>query len=306
MGIPIIAGLTVFFWLQAFYWMSRARRAKKVNAMVARLGTDSSLSEESLVRRGVDESGRFNKGLIQLLEEAGEEPNVSPFISKLLIACLVPFLFVIIIFNDLGASIIFGLMGLPIPYWLLKRKRRKRMERIEDQLPEALEVMTISLRAGQSLQQTIKYTASELEMPIREEFMRIAEEGDLGRSLEDSLLAMSARLNECRTIQTFVVSVLVLHQTGGNLIEVLEGIIETMRQQSRYIRKLGAMTAEGRSSARMLAFLPPLFVSFAFLANRSYVSILFEQPAGRVMLGLSMTLYAVGLFWTNRLTNPKV
>ncbi|MCA9559521.1 MAG: type II secretion system F family protein, partial [Myxococcales bacterium] len=168
-----------------------------------------------------------------------------------------------------------------------------------------LEVMIISLRAGQSLDQTIRLTASELDAPIGDEFHRVSEEVQLGRPLEEALVAMSARLAAARTVRTFVTSVLVLRQTGGNLIEVLEQIIDTMRQQAQYERKLSAMTAEGRSSARMLAGLPPIFVLLAYMADSNYIGTLVNDPVGRVLLTVAIIMYTAGVVWTRRLTNPK-
>jgi tight adherence protein B len=193
-----------------------------------------------------------------------------------------------------------------VPYLLLVRKKRLRVSRIEEQLPEALEVMTISLRAGQSLAQTIRLTATELQAPIGDELRRVAEEQELGRPLDEALVAMSRRLKEARTVRSFVVSVLVLRQTGGNLIEVLESIIDSMRQQAQYERKLKAMTAEGRSSSRMLTLLPPIFVFLAYLADTSYIGKLLSDPIGRVLMTISLVLYVIGIVWVRRLVNPKV
>ncbi len=303
--IAILIAITLFFWLQAFYWFFTARRSKKESALIDRLGTDESFLESTLVRQGVD-SGTMSRGLVRLLAEAGEEPVLGPFFIRVMVAFLVVFVASLILLGELGGSLIFGMMGMSIPYMLLNKKRSNRMNRIEEQLPEALEVMTISLRAGHSLEQTIRLTATELDDPIGVEFRQVSEEVGLGRPLDEALVAMTSRLKECRTVRTFVVSVLVLHQTGGNLIEVLEGIIETMRMQGRYERKLRAMTAEGRSSARMLGFLPPVFVTLAFAANSSYVSILFYETGGQIILTVSVTLYIIGTVWTRRLVNPKV
>ncbi len=302
--VVLLVPLTLFLWLQAVYWFFASRRAARDALLAERLGTDESFSQtQALLRQ--EHEGAFAQRVADMLEAAGEDPNVTAFLGRLMLFFFVTFGVMLVVTGSPAGAVLFGLCGMVIPYILLMAKRRKRLRRIEEQLPEALEVMTISLRAGQSLDQTIRHTAQELEAPIGEEFRRIAEEQDLGRPLDEALLSMAERLKECRTVRTFVVSVLVLRQTGGNLIEVLESIIDTMRQQFQYERKLDAMTAEGRSSSRMLAALPPAFVGLTSIADSSYIGTLFYDPVGQSMLMISAGLYLAGLFWVRKLVKPK-
>ena len=87
-------------------------------------------------------------------------------------------------------------------------------------------------------------------------------------------------------------------------IEVLEAIIDTMRQQNTYERKLRAMTAEGRASSRMLGGLPIVFLLLSYAADPNYVSMLFKDPIGNVLFAIALTLYLLGMFWIRRLVNP--
>lgn len=302
--LVLMAAASVFFTLQALYWIVVSRKGSKQALLAERLGTDESMSASAALMRRENE-GALAQSLAQLLEEAGEEPSLGPFLVRVGLWFFMTFTVVLLVTGSLGAGMVLGMAATVLPYLGLLRKRRKRVQRIEEQLPEALEVMIISLRAGQSLDQTIRLTASELDAPIGDEFHRVAEEVQLGRPLEEALVAMSARLAAARTVRTFVTSVLVLRQTGGNLIEVLEQIIDTMRQQSQYERKLSAMTAEGRSSARMLAGLPPIFVLLAYAADANYIGTLVNDPIGRVLLTVAIIMYTAGVVWTRRLTNPK-
>ena len=117
--------------------------------------------------------------------------------------------------------------------------------------------------------------------------------------------SMAARLSGARTVKGFVVSVLVLRQTGGNLIEVLESIIDTMRLQARYEHKLKSMTAESRSNARTLGALPPAFVVISMMINPGYLSQVGGSPLGRFMMLVAFILYVLGFVWINRLINPN-
>lgn len=300
----LLASLTTFFTLQAIYWIWTNRQRNKDARLVDRLGVDERLAEGDTLMREEADGGALSQSLNQLLLDAGEDANIGAFMSRMAIWFFVTFTLVLVVTQSIFGAVMLGLLSLALPLLGVLRKKRKRLERIEEQLPEALEVMTISLRAGHSLDQTIRVTAAELEAPIGDEFRRVAEECELGRPLDEALVQMAERL-DVRTIRTFVVSVLVLRQTGGNLIEVLDSIIDTMRQQTQYERKLRAMTAEGRSSSRMLAGLPPTFVTVVWLAQPTYVGKMVTSGMGQTLLAMALTLYFLGLFWVRRLTSPK-
>lgn len=302
--LVVLIPLVLFLWMQAIYWFVVSRKTAHDSFIAERLGTDESFSQSRVLMKQ-EAQGAFAQQITDMLEAAGEDGDIGPFATRILVFFLATFAITLVMTGEPAAATLFGVGASLFPFAGLARKRRLRMRRIEQQLPEALEVMTISLRAGQSLDQTIRLTASELEAPIGDEFRRVADEQDLGRPLEEALVLMSQRLDACRTVRTFVVSVLVLHQTGGNLVEVLESIIDSMRQQSQYERKLDAMTAEGKMSSRILAGIPPLFAFFSYLANPDYIGSLFTDPAGQVILFIAVGLYTVGVLWVRRLTRPQ-
>jgi len=302
--LVVLVPLTIFLWMQAIYWFVTSRRVARDAFIAERLGTDESLSQSRALMKEAPQ-GALAQRIVDLLEAAGEEGDVGPLVTRLLVFFLVAFAITLMLTGSAGGATAFGLAASVVPLAALARKRRLRMRRIEDQLPAALEIMTISLRAGQSLDQTIRHSARELEDPIGEEFQRVADEQELGRPLDEALLSMSRRLDRCRTVRTFVVSVLVLRQTGGNLVEVLDSIIDTMRQQSQYERKLQAMTAEARMSSRILAGLPPTFAGFSYISNPDYIGGLFTDPAGHSMLMVAGALYITGVLWVRRLTRAR-
>lgn len=299
--IALCAAFTVFSLLMAIWLFRSGKRAARDAMLAERLGTDESMMQANALLRG-EQSG----SLAKLLEEAGSTLDVGGFFSRLIMFTGVAFLFFLLLFKSLGGALFFAVFLTPLVMWLvLMRQKRRRLDRISEQLPEALEVMSISLRAGQSLEQTIRLTASQLDDPIGAEFQRVAEETELGRPLEQALVNMAERLSEVRTVRSFVVSVLVLRQTGGNLIEVLESIIDTMRAQSQYERKLMAMTAESRSSSRMLGALPIVFIALTYLADPGYIGKLVNDPLGRLLSLIAVGLYLVGMIWIRRLVNPE-
>ena len=312
----ISVSFAVFFAAQAafsFWRRGASQRAALVKERLA-IGRAVSETEAELLRKDKRSAVGF---IDDLLKDLGSHQRLQDMIDQagmswtpgtlvlLMTACgLVPALLVGALTLNPVAVFIFALPGL-VPMVMVLSRRRKRMRKIDKQLPVALEMMTLSLRAGHSLAQTIELSASEVQAPLGEELLRCAEEHALGRGLDDVLVNMSRRLPSCRALRTFVVAVLVLQQTGGNLVEVIERIIETLRMQSQYERKLAAMTAEGKSSARMLSGLPVAFILLAYAADPGYIGLLFTDSAGRWMLAVAVLLWAVGGLWTRKLITPS-
>ena len=227
--------------------------------------------EESLLLRDEAQEGRF-AGLSLLLEEAGEDANVGAFLARICIWALLAFAVGLLLFGSLVPALMAGAASAYGPLILVRIRRARRYEAINRQLPDALEVMIISLRAGYAFPKALRSTAAEVDAPLKEELLRVADEISLGRTTEDALISMGTRLMEVTTVRTFVVAVLVLMQTGGNLVEVLDRIIDGMHEQTQYARKLAAMTAEGRLSARILGGLPPAFILLAYVVGPDYVA----------------------------------
>jgi tight adherence protein B len=295
--------LSLFFILQAVYWIHQYQLNKKKVLLSSRLGEIDDDNDDLLFREEVE--GDWAQKISNLLRSAGEDADINAFLQKLGIYATASFLLSIIFIKSLFTSVIIAIITVYFAYLQLISKREKRIDQLEQQLPEALEMMIISLRAGQSLEQTFALNAKELPAPIGEEFKQISEEVRLGLSMEDSLKGLTSRLVGAKTVRSFVVSVLVLRQTGGNLIEVLEAIIDTMRQQSQYEHKLKSMTAESRSNARTLGALPPIFIAITFTSSPDYISQITSHPTGRLMMFVSIGLYIAGFVWVKRLVKPR-
>ena len=299
-----IASLSVFFILQAIYWWSKYRKDKKNEILFQRLGANEEEEEDDgLFKEEIE--GSWNQSLVLLLRAAGEEASINDITQKALLYATGGFLIGLAVFKTMFTAILLAIFGPIFLYMRLISKKEKRMITIEQQLPEALEMMIISLRAGQSLEQAFALNARELPTPIGDEFQHISEEIRLGLAMEEALKSMTLRLDQAKTVKTFVVSVLVLRQTGGNLIEVLESLIETMRQQSQYEHKLKSMTAESRSNARTLGALPPVFLAITLSTSPDYMSQITSHSTGIFMLGLSAALYVTGFFWVRRLVRIR-
>jgi len=302
--IITMASLSVFFTLQALYWWRRGKSRRRDELLAQRLGVDEE-AEDELMRARYE--GRLKGHLAALMRSAGEEqPDVNSFIQQASVYGAAGFLIAMIALNNVFAGLCFSVVGGGFFYLRLLNRRDGRIAQAEQQLPEALEMMIISLRAGQSLDQAIALNARELPSPISEEFRQVSDETRFGLPLDEALKSMARRLDNAKTVRTFVISVLVLRQTGGNLVEVLETMIEGMRQQAQYEHKLRSMTAEARSNARTLGALPPVFVLISYFINPNYPELVLGTRAGVTMMIAALAFYIAGFLWVRRLVKPRM
>jgi tight adherence protein B len=216
-----------------------------------------------------------------------------------------------------AAGVVLALFAGPLGFlagvvltWLgtaLYRRNRadKRARAFANQLPDALQLIIGSLRSGFSLTQAIEAMIRELADPLSTEFARAMGETRLGVPLEDALERVAARIS-CADLSWAVVAIRVQREVGGNLAEVLETTVGTMRERSSLHRHVRALSAEGRLSAYVLIALPFALGGFMLLFRRDYLRPLYTQPIGVLMLGVGAGLMAVGAIWMSRMVKIRV
>jgi tight adherence protein B len=199
------------------------------------------------------------------------------------------------------ASLFLGLL----PFlWLVQRKK-KRMKKFLDSMPEAVELVSRALRAGHGLASGLHLVAEEMKGPISEEFGRVFEEQNLGIPIEISLRGMADRIPSM-DVRFFVIAVVIQRATGGDLAEVLDKIGRLIRQRFELFGHVRALTAEGRLSGVVLLALPPGLLAFLSFSNYSYVSVLFTTPIGTKMLLITAGLQFVGAMAIKKIVAIKV
>src|SRR6266496_1014524 len=197
-----------------------------------------------------------------------------------------------------------GAASLPILALLVRRTRRSH--KLSEQLPEALDMMSRSLRAGHALPSAFQVVAGEMPQPISIEFARAFEEQKLGRSLEEAVQQMSGRAPENGDLKIFAVSTVIQRETGGNLAEILEKIAETIRERYRFFGKLRSLTAEGKVSGFILGSLPIGVSVLITMTNRDYFVRLFDNPKGQLMFAFAIVAWFAGIFWMFRMTKMEI
>jgi tight adherence protein B len=196
-----------------------------------------------------------------------------------------------------------GMGGLPF-LWLLRRKKA-RVRKFLDAMPEAVELISRALRAGHGLASGMKLVSEEMKGPIADEFGRVFEEQNLGIPIELSLRGMAERV-PAMDVRFFVIAVVIQRATGGDLAEVLDKIGKLIRQRFELFGHVKALTAEGRLSGIVLLALPPGLLAFLSMSNYGYISPLFNSPVGNKMLMITAGLQVLGAWMIKKIVSIKV
>ena len=162
------------------------------------------------------------------------------------------------------------IIGFKIPDIYVGIERKKRMKRLNSQLPEALSILSNGLRAGSSFTQAMSIAANELNTPIKDEFLRVIRDNAIGKTLDEALIAFSERTDD-EDIDMLITGLIIQRKVGGNLAEILDTISETIRDRMRIRGEVKTLTAQGRLSAIIISVLPFVVAAFMFVINSDYI-----------------------------------
>ncbi len=221
------------------------------------------------------------------------------------VACiLIGFLIGLLLFRNVLA-IVGGLLGFYIPRLYVNMRQRRRLIAFNNQLGDTITLLANSLRSGYSLLQSMETVAKELAPPASEEFGRVVREIGLGLSNEEALNNLLRRVNS-DDLDLMITAVNVHHEVGGNLSEILDTIGHTIRERVRIKGEIRTITAGQRASGYIIAFLPFVLGAFLFMLNREYMSVLFEDQCGLVMLIAAAMGMIAGFFIIQRIVAIEV
>jgi tight adherence protein B len=307
-----LLAFAAIFLLEAVFYSVRYlsdRRTEELKRRLQSLGT-SQQGSFALLRQGKLSAVPALDALLralpftQRLESLLEQAEMGITVARLLTYCALAAGGAAIAGGLLGGTnlaLFLAALGAGVPLLMVLVARERRNAKLSEQLPEALDMMARSLRAGHSLASAFKMVATELPAPINIEFGRAFEEQNLGMPFERAVIQMTKRAPNNRELKIFAVSVILQKETGGNLVEIAEGLAELVRQRYRFYGKLKTLTAEGRLSSYVLGALPILTGGFLAAANPSYISLLVTSRTGNFFLGYALLTWIVGFLWMRRM-----
>ncbi|RWC97291.1 MAG: type II secretion system F family protein [Mesorhizobium sp.] len=285
--IYVLAAASVILAAEAFYMSFAGRRARVgiINRRLQRLGEEAP-AEESLQgllqERGLTASGDFIFGAValnRLYTQSGITGNPLAFatvfvLAGLVMALLLPLLFG---FSAITAVVTFLIIAFALPLLSLRRARNKRIQKFAAQLPDALDMIVRSLRAGHPTTVAIGLVAREMADPLGTEFGIVSDEISFGLSLEQAIRKLSERVG-FEGLHLLSVSLSIQAKTGGNLTEILSNLASVLRERRKLRLKIRALSAEGRMSAWIISLFPLLMFGILTLIAPSYYGDVWESP----------------------------
>jgi tight adherence protein B len=187
----------------------------------------------------------------------------------------------------------------------LKSKAAKRVTKLENQLPEALQLIAGSLDSGTSLLLGMELAGEEGESPLADELARVVAESSVGRPLLEALDSMSARIGS-KDIAWTVKAIRIQHQTGGRLADTLRILADFMHSRQEVRGEVRALSAEARISGKLLIFMPISIAIFLYITRRDYIEPLFTTGLGNLMLGAAGVGLLFGHLWMKKLAKVEV
>jgi tight adherence protein B len=191
------------------------------------------------------------------------------------------------------------------PVLYILRVRSRRLKKFEEQLPDAIDLFTRTMRAGHNIHSGLETIASETADPLRMEFKKVMEELALGSQVEPALHGLGKRV-PLLDLKFFITTLILQRQTGANMVGVLEGLSMLVRERLNMAAKLRAHTAQQRFSAGMLCALPVVVGLGFWLLKPDYMRFLWTDPTGSMFLTYAIISEIVGILVIRKMSNIRV
>jgi tight adherence protein B len=210
-----------------------------------------------------------------------------------------------ILLNGTTSAIIFAIVTGMIPYLIVRHKRTVRLNKLEEQFPDALDFLARSMRAGHAFSISLEMVGEEMADPLGQEFRALFNEQNLGAPLDIALRNFTLRV-PLLDVRFFSSSVLLQKQTGGNLSEILSRLAYVIRERFRLKGQVKAASAHGRLTATILALLPVVTMIGLLVVAPGYLQSMAADSDGKWMIGGAIFAQILGNFFIKKIINIKV
>ncbi len=243
--------------------------------------------------------------LDRLLLQSGLNLSVAAFLGITLISVLLGVMIAMFLSMPLLLLIIVAIVAGALPLIFILNAKNKRMTVIENQLPDALDLMGRAMRAGHAFPSALRMVGNEMPEPIASEFRTVFEEINYGISTQEALTNLGKRVPST-DLSYFVIAVLIQHETGGNLSELLGNISTIIRERLKLMGTIRVLSAEGKLSAWILTLLPFVLGLTLLTVNRGFLSVLWTDPLGIKMSIIALCMMVLGIFAMSRIIKIRV
>lgn len=247
----------------------------------------------------------FFASLSQTIEQSGMGSSVAKTLGKGLLWGGIVVMPAFLMSGDIVIAGLATVIVFVLPILNVYRLRTVRMNRFEEQLPEALDVMGRALKAGQPFNETLKLVSEEMADPIGGEFGRVFSDLNFGMPLKSALQGMLIRVPSM-SLHTLTTAVLIQSESGGALAEILEKVALVIRGRFKLQRKLKTLSAEGRMSAWILAMVPFALTAVLMVSTPDYLPVLLADPLGKKLIIAAFGLMIIGVYWIRKVIRIEV
>ncbi len=207
--------------------------------------------------------------------------------------------------NNMIAALLGAVAGLMLPDLWMRYTIMMRRKKFQNQLVDALFVLSSGLRAGLSLTQAIEQLETEMSPPASQEFGLVIKSHRLGRSLEAALQNLNDRMN-LEEMNLITTAVLVARETGGDVTAVITQLVTSIREKKKLFDKINTLTLQGKLQAYIMSVLPIAFAFFARSINPEYFDLLFHDPMGNMMLMTAVMLWFMGMVLLFKMSRMEI
>ncbi|TQV63305.1 MAG: type II secretion system F family protein [Halothiobacillaceae bacterium] len=321
--VSILAFLAVVILVEGLYLLTRsvheegaARVQRRLRHLSAGGAHGKDVARHILKGHELSDAPALNRLLVivprvhavdRMLEQSGLDLTVTRYIGIQVLLSLAFFAAALALLHlpAILAALAGLVAGFLLPHLYVTNRQRKRREKLTEQLPDTLDFIARSLRAGNPFSASLKAVSEEMPDPIGKEFSITFDEMNYGLPMDDALRNLGERTGS-EEIHYFITAVIIQRQTGGNLADVLNRIAEVMRSRARTFREINIQAAEMKLSAHVLIGLPFFVAGALSIMNPTYLLVLFAEPGGRVVIGAQLLLMLIGYLVVRRMINFRV
>jgi tight adherence protein B len=213
--------------------------------------------------------------------------------------------FLISMLTGLGLLVSLGIAfaaGGGLPFWTLAFLKKRREAKFLEAFPDAVDVIVRGIKAGLPLLDSLKLIAGEAEEPVRSEFRSIIETQTIGLPIGEACLKLYERM-PLPEANFFGIVISIQQRAGGNLSEALGNLSRVLRDRKKMKAKIKAMSMEAKASATIIGALPIAVMTLVYITSPQYISLLWTESFGRLMLAACVLWMAVGIFVMRRMIN---
>jgi tight adherence protein B len=255
--------------------------------------------DEVMTRRGFAANMRTD------LARADLKLRVPEFIAITIVSAVLFVLLGRLLFGSPLLALLAGVLGFFVPRFYLGMRKGKRLNAFNDQLGDTITLLANSLRSGYSIVQSMDTVANQLPNPMAAEFHRVTQEIGLGLHYEQALNNMLRRMPS-DDLDLMITAINIQGKVGGNLAEILDTIGHTIRERVRIKGEIRVLTAQQMISGYVLSFLPLGLGLVLYMINRSYMTNMFTDPCGWIMVGAGVLMIFSGFMIIKKIVNIEV